>query len=158
MAVASGLVRIWFRGIVIDAKARGSRIVNLVVRANDQDSRPLRRFLQYLANALYRAGDMLNPGNHNGLPRVIEVMMLEHKLDNGLTDASHFYAVNRIPSYLADGEASYETLIVYEGVENKKLECLAAGGVKAENLFDMPEGIRSRLYECTNNVHVFPPD
>jgi predicted nucleotidyltransferase len=151
-----GLVRILFRGMVIDAKAQGSRIVDLVVRAEDQDSRPLRRFLQYLANTLYRAGDMLNPGNHNGLPRVIEAMMFEHKLDDGLANPGHIYAVNRIPSRLANSEASYETFIIYEGVENKKLESLAAGGVDTENLFDMSEGIRNRLNECANNVHVWP--
>jgi len=158
MELDSGLLRILFRGMVIDAKARESRIIDIVVRADDQYSGFWRRLRQYLSNALYRAGDMLNPGNDNGLPRVIEAMVIEHTLDDGLSSSSHFYAVNRTPSHLANGEASYKTFTLYEGVENKKLEGKLTGRVDSKNLFELPDCIRDRLYKGTQDVHIWPDD
>lgn len=153
------LMRILFRGMQIDAEAGEGRVINLTVRADKQHGSAWRCLLQYLANAIYRAGDLLNPRDHKGLPRVVVRVMNSHTVDYGQANSPSFYIVNRLPVRLPNGDASYQTFFFYEGVENKKLGLLgsvsAGFGDYAANSF---VSCRDSLDKCTGDVHVLPDD
>lgn len=151
------LLRILFRGLVIDAKARDGRVVDLVVRADKKHSSTMRRFLQYVSNAIYRAGDLLNPRNNDGLPRVVERMVSAHGDDDGLPNGTHTYVIQRLPVHLPNGDASYQAFSIYEGVESKEGNLLGAAGADFDK--DVPDAFVSCagvLNKCTGDLHIFP--
>ncbi len=153
------LLRILFRGMVIDAQARNGRVVDLAVRADKKHSSTKRRFLQHLSNAIYRAGDLLNPRNNDGLPRVVERVMVAQAANDSHADRTDFYVVNRLPVHLPNGDASYEAFSFYEGIENKKLGLLGAAAAGfGEYLPDSFRSCGDRLNKCTGDLHIFPDD
>ncbi|MGO3713548.1 hypothetical protein [Alcaligenes aquatilis] len=152
----TNLLRILFRGMVIDAQADGCGVINLTVRTHKQHSSAGRRLLQYMANAVYRFGDLLNPSDYNGLPRVVERVVVRQAGNHSHTNVADFYVVNRLPVYLANGDASYETFFFYEGIENKELGLLGSESAGfSHDLSDSFLGGRHRLNECADNVHEF---
>lgn len=152
----TNLLRILFRGMVIDAQSDSGGVINLAVRTNKEHSSAGRRLLQYVAHAIYRFGDLLNPSDYNGLPRVVERVVVRQAGNHSHADVTDFYVVNRLPVYLANGDASYETFFFYEGIEDKELGLLGSESAGfGHDLSDSFLSGRHGLNKCTNNVHEF---
>ncbi len=151
------LVRILFRGTVIDVQPTERGVVDLVVRADQQYRSAGRRLLQYIAHALYRAGDLLNPRDYNGLPRVVQRVVGGQTLHNGHSDRADAYVLNRLPVHLPNGDASYKAFFAYEGVEDKKLGLLGAAAAGFSQ--DLPDTLGRRgngLHEGAGGDHASP--
>lgn len=110
-------LQIFIRGQVIDVQSRESGVVYLVARANQQHGGLVGRLRQYLANALFRAGDLCDTSNHNQPIRVVQRHVPPHAVNDGLTNLGDDNVIEVEPIYTADGDAHYQALVLYEGVK-----------------------------------------
>lgn len=70
-------IQVLVRGFEINIQRGKGGFVNLVARAHQQHASLWGRIRQNLANALFRAGDLCNLGNHNGPVQVVEGAMAD---------------------------------------------------------------------------------
>ncbi len=115
---AQSLVRLRIRGRVIDAQGGESGVVHLVVRTDKQHPRLLGRLRQHLANALFCAGDLCNPGHDHRALRVDALVVPGQTLDDQLTDLAHAHRRELVALNGPNGDAHYNALFVHERVEH----------------------------------------
>lgn len=106
------------RGRVVQAKCGKSGVIHLVIGAEQKHSSPFGRLRQHVSNALFRAGDLCNPSQHNGFARVVRSVVPGERINDvpaGLTDLC---TPEIRPLYLAGGDAYYNAFLVHEGVKH----------------------------------------
>ena len=108
---------IHIRGLKIHAKCGKGGVVNLVVGANQKHAGMLGRLRQHLANALFCAADLCNPGNHNSPIRVVRVGMPSDSVNDGLTHCGNTDALEVRPLHLSNGDTYYNALLIHESVK-----------------------------------------
>lgn len=119
------LVRLLVDGLQIDAESREGGVIDLAVRADQHHKGTWGRLRQHLANALFRAGRLCNPGNHNRPVRVVEILVPQASLKDEHAWLRQCQVFQRWPVDLANGDADYELLVAHEGVESHHQRMLA---------------------------------
>lgn len=120
-SVGEPLLRLWVRGMKVDAQVRRNGVINLVVRAQEEDRGMLGRIRQHIANALFRAADLLHPGQDHHAIRVVEVVMRGKPVDDPLPHFRAPHVLKGWPLHEANRDADDEAFLVYEGIEHKQL-------------------------------------
>jgi hypothetical protein len=113
------LLRMQVRGLEIDMQCRKGGVVDLIVRADDQEAGLVRRFAQKVAGALYRVGDALHSREYDrrGV-RVVELMVLQQLIGDLQAGGRQPQIIERGATDLANGDTHYDTAVVYEGVKH----------------------------------------
>lgn len=140
------LLRLLVRGLEIDAERGEGGVINLAVRAQQHHQGLLRRLRQHLANALFRAADLSNPGQHNGGVRVIHRVVRSTSVQHKATDSIEPQVFEVWPLHTADGDAHYQALVVHEGVERHHDGRLVAG-----------KFLDHSRQRCAHDAHGFSP-
>lgn len=105
------------RGLVIDTQCREGGVINLVVRADQKHASAFGRLRQYLAHALFRAGDLCNPSNDHRALRVVQAHVQAKSVDDVLPNRADPHLAEVLPLNLPNGDAYYNPLLVHEGVK-----------------------------------------
>lgn len=105
------------RGLVIDTQCGEGSVINLVVRADQKHPRAFGRVRQYLAHALFRAGDLCYPGNDHRAIRVVQIHVPAKGVDDVLSNGTDSHVAEVWPLNLPNGDAYYNPLLVHEGVK-----------------------------------------
>lgn len=152
------LLRILFRGTEIDVQCAENGFIHLVTRTHKKHGGPCARLLQHLAHAAWRTGDLLYARHNNGLPWVIERVVLGQTADDGKPDwAGTANFISRLPMHLANGDTSYQWLFPNEGIENLELGLLSARSAGfSEHVCEFFPVDIDRLNKGTGRVHVIP--
>lgn len=115
------LLRARVRGLVIDAKVRRDRVVDLRVSAEEKHSSLVGRIRQHLANALFRCADALHPSQDKRAFRVVELVMGSQPANDLVADRGALHIVKGWSLNSANRDPEHEVFLAYEGVENEKL-------------------------------------
>ncbi|MGA4100976.1 hypothetical protein ACI2S5_08385 [Ralstonia nicotianae] len=115
------LLRVWVRGLVIDAQVRRDSVVHLRIRAQKEDCGLMGRIRQHLANALFRCADALHAGQDHHAVRVVEDVVGREAADDLLPDGRAPNVVQGWTLNGADRDTQHQAFLVYEGIEDKQL-------------------------------------
>ncbi len=126
----ASVLRLRIRGLILDAKCREGRVIDLVVNTNDKHGTFWRRAGQNLAHALYRIADRLHSCNYDrrGL-RVVTGMMRRDPTNDSLADLAHFHVAQLISLDTSNSQAHYNTFLINESVKRHEYDLAAKLGI-----------------------------
>ena len=140
------LLQAHVHGLRIEAQHCGDDVIHLHVRADDQHQSLWGRLRQHIARALFRAGDLCYPGNHNNPLRVVQLVVGGTPSNDLLTHRADTHVREVWPLHLADGQAYYNGFLLHEGVKRHY------DGRPARH-----QSTRARGQEAADDLQVFSP-
>lgn len=110
------LLRFYVRGMVLEAYALDDGGTHIVSRRDQQHQGAWGRFCQYLAHALFRAGDLCNPRYQHHPVRVVQLHVSPASVHDDATHIAEHHVIERLPIDAPDGDTHHDTFLINESV------------------------------------------